>query len=143
LVLNHLFCREISRDFTTRCADLIRNECDYRNLGQSPYASTQKMHRSRSRSALHFDNGNIYQIRMEKQFPSAGRHGLLPAEMLERWPSVCRDKISFRLLPTNSFVSTTMNSMKCRVNWIPLRIRVRSRNAKPHLKPKPERKKKG
>ena len=30
--------------------------------------------------------------------------------------------------------STTKISMKCIVNWIPLRIRVRSRNTQPHLK---------
>jgi len=28
--------------------------------------------------------------------------------------------------------------MKCAVNWIPLRIRVRSRNTQPHLKGGPE-----
>ena len=32
------------------------------------------------------------------------------------------------------FVSTTMNSMKCLVDCIPLRIHVRSRNTQPHLK---------
>jgi len=37
-------------------------------------------------------------------------------------------------LPTNRFVSTTKNSMKCVVNWIPLRIRIRSRNTQTHLK---------
>jgi len=31
------------------------------------------------------------------------------------------------------FVSITTNSMKCVVNWIPLRIRVRSRNTQRHL----------
>jgi len=31
------------------------------------------------------------------------------------------------------FVSTTKISMKCVVNWIPLRIRVRSTNTQPHL----------
>jgi len=34
----------------------------------------------------------------------------------------------------NCFVSTTKNSMKCVVNWIPLSIRVRSRNTQPRLK---------
>ena len=37
-------------------------------------------------------------------------------------------------LPTNRFVSTTTNSMKCLLNWIPLRIRVRSRNIQFNLK---------
>jgi len=32
LVINHLYQREIPRDFTTRWVDLIRNECDERNL---------------------------------------------------------------------------------------------------------------
>jgi len=53
--------------------------------------------------------------------------------MLERWPQVCRVKITFTLLPTNCFVSTTINLIKCLVNKIPLRIRVRSRNTQPHL----------
>ena len=47
---------------------------------------------------------------------------------------VCLIKITFTLLPTNCFVSITSNSMKCLVNWIPLRIRVRSRNTKSHRK---------
>ena len=36
---------------------------------------------------------------------------------------------------TNWFVSTGTNSMECLTNWIPLRIRVRSRNNQPHLTP--------
>jgi len=62
---------------------------------------------------------------------------LLSAALLERWPQVCRVKITkkmFKELPTNRFVPTTKNSMKCVVNWIPLRIRIRSRNYQPHLK---------
>ena len=47
---------------------------------------------------------------------------LLSAALLERWPQVCRVKITFTALPTNGFVSTTKNSMKCVVNWIQLRI---------------------
>ena len=39
---------------------------------------------------------------------------------------------------TNWFVSTGTNSMECLTNWIPLRIRVRSRNNQPHLKENPE-----
>jgi hypothetical protein len=44
------------------------------------------------------------------------------------WPHVCRVKITFTNLPTNRFVSTTKISRKCVVNWIPLRISIRSRN---------------
>ena len=44
---------------------------------------------------------------------------------------LCHDHCT--VLPTNRFVSTTKISMKCVVNWIPLRIRVRSRNTQPHL----------
>ena len=58
---------------------------------------------------------------------------MLSAALLERWPQVCRVKITCTKLPTNRFVSTTKISMKCVVNWIPLRIRVRSRNTQPHL----------
>jgi len=63
---------------------------------------------------------------------------LFSVDMLERWPHVqtCRVNITFIELPTNCFVSTTKNSMKCVVNWIPLRIRVRSTNTQPHLKEK-------
>jgi hypothetical protein len=42
--------------------------------------------------------------------------------MLERWQHVCRIKISFTLLPTNRFVSTKTNLMKCLVNWNLLRL---------------------
>jgi len=55
--------------------------------------------------------------------------------MLERWPHVRRVKITFTSLPMNCFVSTRTNSMKCLVNWIPLRIRVRSENTSSHLTP--------
>jgi len=64
---------------------------------------------------------------------------LLSAAMLERWPQVCRVKITFTKLPTSRFVSTTKNSMKCVVNWIPLRIRVCSRNTQFHDGSKPKR----
>ena len=59
---------------------------------------------------------------------------MLSAALLERWPQVCDVKITFTQLPTNRSVCTTNISMKCVVNWIPLRIRVRSRNTQPYLK---------
>jgi len=59
---------------------------------------------------------------------------LLSASLVERWPQVCRVEITFIKLLRNPFVSATKISMKCGVNWIPLRIRVRSRNTQPHLK---------
>jgi len=59
---------------------------------------------------------------------NAGDWCLPPAYILERWPQVCRIKITFTSLPANSFISTTKISMKYVVNWILLRIRVRSRN---------------
>ena len=40
----------------------------------------------------------------ENNFPSARR--LLFAALLERWPQVCRVKITFEKLPTDRFVST-------------------------------------
>jgi len=66
---------------------------------------------------------------LEKQFSSARL--LLSTAQLERWPQVCRVKITFTELPTNRFVSTTQNSMKCVVNWIPLRVRGHSKNTQP------------
>ena len=45
--------------------------------------------------------------------------------MPEHWPQVCRVKITFDLLLTICFVSTTTNSMKCVVNWIPLNTHFR------------------
>jgi len=56
------------------------------------------------------------------------------SDMLERWPHFCRFKVTFTLLPTNHFVSTTTISMKCIVKWIPLRIRVLSTNTQPQRK---------
>jgi len=98
----------------------------------SLFASTKVVHRPGSWSPLHFDIRNIWQICSGKWFPSARR--LLSAALLERWPQVCCVKITFAVLSTNRFVSTTKKSMKCVVNWIPLRISVRSRNTQPHLK---------
>ena len=54
--------------------------------------------------------------------------------MLERWPQVYHVKITFTALPSNRFISTTKNLMKCVVNWIPLRICVRSRFTQPQLR---------
>jgi len=80
-------------------------------------ASPELMHRPRSDSSLHFDTKIIYQMRTEKQNASARR--LLATTM--RWPQVCRVKITFELLLTVCFVSSTTNSMKCLVtgfHWI-------------------------
>ena len=43
-------------------------------------------------------------------------------------------KITCTVQPTNRFVSTTKISIQCVVNWILLRIGVRSRNTQPNLK---------
>jgi len=53
-------------------------------------------------------------------FKSSARR-LLCAALLERWPEVCRVKITFTVLPTNRIVSTTRHSMKRVVNWIQFR----------------------
>jgi len=55
----------------------------------------------RSDSSLHFDTGNMYQIRIKNQNSSSWR--LLPSTMLERLPHVCRVNIMFTLLPTYLF----------------------------------------
>jgi len=85
-----------------------------RNKSGSLFASTQKVHRPRSQSPLNFDIRNIWQIHSENKFPSARR--LFSAALLERWPQIFRVKITFTALPTNGFVSTTKNWMKCVVN---------------------------
>jgi len=54
--------------------------------------------------------------------------------MPERWPQVCRVKITFRLLRNNWFVSTKTNSMKCFENWILLNSHVRFNKTQPYLK---------
>jgi len=72
-------------------------------------------------------------IRKKHVFRGTKYRILLFTALLERWPQVCRVKITIKKLPTNRFVSTTKKSMKYVVNWIPLRICVRSRNTQPHL----------
>jgi len=62
-------------------------------------ASPGVRHRPRSDYSLHFDITNIWQIRTEKY------RRLLAAAMSERWPQVCRVKITFESLITNWFVS--------------------------------------
>ena len=59
--------------------------------------------------------------------------------MPERWPQVCRVKITFKLILTICLVSTTTNSMKYLVNWIPLNTHVRSENTQPCLQGWPSR----
>ena len=45
-------------------------------------------------------------IPTSKKIYNASARRLLPVNLLERWPYVCRVKITFRLLPTNCFVVT-------------------------------------
>jgi len=80
--------------------------------------------------------GTYSKFARKNNFLACSARRLLFAALLQRWPQVCRVKITFRVLLTIRFVSITKISMKCVVNWIPLRIRVRSRNTKPHPKPK-------
>jgi len=81
------------------------------------FASTEVMHRPRSDFPLHFDVKKIYKIRW------------LSTTLLERWPQVCRIKITFsELLPNNWFVSTKTNSMTCFVNQITARTFVRTKS---------------
>ena len=54
--------------------------------------------------------------------------------MPERWPQVCRLKITFELLRTICFVSITTNLMKCVVKWIPLNTHIVSKTPNPALK---------
>ena len=95
------------------------------------FVRTAVVRRPPSDSHLHFDITNIWQICTQKQNASAWR--LHPADMFECCPKVCHIKITFTSLLTNCFVSTTPNSIKSLVNWILLRICVRSKNTQPHL----------
>ena len=60
---------------------------------------------------------------------------LLSAAPFERWLYVCcmMPAITFGLFPSNWFVSSQTNAMKCLVKWNPLRFRVRSENTQPCL----------
>ena len=113
--LQNVFGRKICRNWSMRGGILL--------------TSTEAVHRPRSNSPLNFDMRNIWQIRTQTWNASA--RCLLSADMLKHLPQVYRVKITFALLPTNGLVSTRMNSKKCLVNWILLRIRVRSRNTQP------------
>jgi len=92
------------------------------------FKSTKVMHRPRSNFPLHFDIENIYHKFVRKNKMLAP--GVFPATLLERWPQVCRIKIRF--LPTNLFVSTRTNSMKCFVNWISANSHVRLNKTQPY-----------
>ena len=58
---------------------------------------------------------------------------MLPATLLECKPHVSRIQITSGLIPTTWFVSTRPDSVKLLVVWIPLRIRLRSRNTQPYF----------
>ena len=78
----------------------------------SLFISTQKVHKPKSQSQLHFEVRKFWQIRSSKYFPIAWHW--LPADMLERWLHVCRSrvKITFTIPLKNRFIFTTTNSMK-------------------------------
>ena len=65
------------------------------------FASTEVVHRHRFDSRLHFDIRNIWQIRTQKQ--NASTLCLLLTDVLQRWPQVCRVKITFTKPPTKLF----------------------------------------
>jgi len=54
--------------------------------------------------------------------------------MLQRWPLVCRVKITFELLLTDCFVSTTTNSMKCLVTGFHWKRTFVSTNSNPTVR---------
>jgi len=83
----------------------------YNMLHPQKILEIEVMHRLRSNSPLHIIILKTYQIRTEKQNASAAARCLLLATLLERWPQICRDKITFKLLRTTSFVSSKTNSM--------------------------------
>jgi hypothetical protein len=92
----------------------------------SLFASTQQVHKSRSQPPLPFD---MSKFALENCFLALGV--CFPQSLLERRPHVCCVKITITIR-MNCYTIT--NSMKCLVNWIPLRIFVRSTNTQPHFK---------
>jgi len=72
--------------------------------------------------------GTYSKFARKNDFSALGVRFPQPFSSTGRRPQVCRIKITFTQLPTNRFVptGTTKISMKCVVNWIPLRICVRS-----------------
>jgi len=60
---------------------------------------------------------------------------LLPVTLLECWPQVCCNKVTFDLIPHDWFYSTKTNSMKCFINWILANTHVCSHKSQPCLKP--------
>jgi len=88
---------------------------------------------------IHLDLSLLYILTLETYSKFARKNNFLALGVCFAQPCssagrrFCRVNTTFTKLPTNRFVSTTKNSMKCVVNWIPLRICVRSRNTQPHL----------
>jgi len=96
------------------------------------FASTQKVHRPRAQFPLQFEIGTYSKFAWKNNFLPSDVYFPQPCSV-ERWLQICRVKITFTVLPTNCFVSTTKSSIKCTVNWIPLRICVYSRNIRLYL----------
>jgi len=79
-------------------------------------ANTEVMHRPRSDSSLHFDIKNTYQLDDSCGKIKCQRSVFAP--VLERWPQVCRVKMTFKLLRTNWFFSTNeFDEMLCKLEF--------------------------
>jgi len=76
--------------------------------------------------------GTYSKFARKNNFPALGVCFPQPCSSAGRMFAVSRSRLQYyrRIV---SF-SQQKNSMKCVVNWIPLRIRVRSRNTQPYLK---------
>ena len=96
----------------------------------SAKASPKVVHRPRSQSPLQFDIRTHSKFTREHNFPALGVCFPQPCSSAGRMFAMTRSRLQYyrRIV---SFPKK--NSMKCVVNWIPLRFRVRSRNTQPHL----------
>jgi len=74
--------------------------------------------------------GTYGKFAQKNNFPALGVCFPQPCSSAGRMFAVSRS----RLQNYRRIVSFPQHKMKCVVNWIPLRIRVRSRNTQPHLK---------
>ena len=103
------------------CAVLLFSQVPKKCTGLDP----------RSQSLLHFDIRNINKFARKNKFLALGV--CFPQLCSSAGRSFTASEMMVKLLQTNCFVSNTMNSMKCLVNWIPLSIHIRLRNVQSHL----------
>ena len=108
------FCYMVTGDSTSK-AD------KFDNLGSMKILNTSlAQKRSGIRTVTKRPEQEQNQQKKKAEVRLAWRMRLLAAAMLERWPHVCRVKITFTFLPTICFDPTSTISMKYLENWVSL-----------------------